>query len=116
MVKKRAIVSYEKLTLEQKKKLEETFPDGYSNAMTKVNTPTGETLDAILWETEEIIYLVKLQKAQVKPVSLDDDTDDDDALDDVDVKIDDEDEDIDDDEDDDSYDDDDEDDDDEDDE
>jgi hypothetical protein len=101
MVKKRAIVSFEKLTLDQKKKLEATFPDGYADAMTKVNTPTGEVLDAIFWETEDIIYLVKLQKAPSKPVSLDDDSDDSDDIDDIDVKMDDEEE-----EDDDSYDDD----------
>lgn len=99
MTKKRAIVSYEKLTVDQKKKLELAFPDGFGGAMTQIKTPTGETLDAVIWETEEIIYLVKIVKPQSKSVSLDDD--DDDMLDDLDVKI--EDEDDEDDEDDDSY-------------
>lgn len=77
MPKKRAIVSYDKLTVEQKNRLEEAFPDGYSEGMTQIKTPTGETLDALLWETEEIIYLVKLVKsAPAKPVSVEEDIDD----------------------------------------
>lgn len=103
MSKKRAIVSYDRLTVEQRKKLEETFPDGYANAMTQIKTPTGETLDAILWETEEIIYLVKLLKPSGKSVSVEEDEEDD-ILVPLDVKV--EDEDVeDDDDDDDSYDD-----------
>ncbi|MBN9294812.1 MAG: hypothetical protein J0G96_12620 [Flavobacteriia bacterium] len=103
MSKKRAIVSYDRLTVEQRKKLEEAFPDGYADAMTQIKTPTGETLDAILWETEEIIYLVKLLKPQVKSVSVEEDEEDD-ILVPLDVKVEDEDVD-DDDEEDDSYDD-----------
>ncbi len=93
MVKKRAIVSYEKLALDQKKKLEKAFPDGYRDAMTQIKTPAGETLDAIFWETEEIIYLVKLLKPQMKALSLDDDddSDDDELDDDIDVKVEDDD-------------------------
>lgn len=101
MTKKRAIVSYEKLTIDQKKKLELAFPDGFGGAMTQIKTPTGETLDAVMWETEEIIYLVKIVKPQSKSVSLDDDEDD--ILDDLDVKIEDEDEDDEDEDDDDLY-------------
>lgn len=106
MVKKRAIVSYEKLTLDQKKKLENAFPDGYRDAMTQIKTPTGETLDAIFWETEEIIYLVKLLKPQMKALSVDDDDDnDDDDVPDEDIDVKDEDEDASDDDEDDPYDD-----------
>jgi hypothetical protein len=78
MTKKRAIVSYDKLTIDQKKQLLVAFPDGFSEGMTQIKTPTGETLDALLWETEEIIYLVKLNKPVGKPVKapIDDDEDD----------------------------------------
>lgn len=76
MTKKRAIVSYEKLTIEQKKQLLVDFPDGFSSGMTQIKTPTGETLDALLWETEEIIYLVKLNRPIAKAKSVDDDDDD----------------------------------------
>lgn len=77
MAKKRAIVSYDKLTIDQKKQLLEAFPDGFSSGMTQVKTPTGDILDALLWETEEVIYLVKLDKPQVKAVKVDEDEEDD---------------------------------------
>ena len=81
MTKKRAIVSYDKLTIDQKKQLLVAFPDGFSEGMTQIKTPTGETLDALLWETEEIIYLVKLNKPVGKPVKAPVDDDDDDEED-----------------------------------
>jgi hypothetical protein len=70
MSKKRAIVTYDKLSEEMKDRLEEAFPDGFGGSMTQIKTPTGETLDALLWETEEIIYLVKLNKVVAKPVVI----------------------------------------------
>jgi hypothetical protein len=81
MTKKRAIVSYDKLTIDQKKQLLVAFPDGFSEGMTQIKTPTGEILDALLWETEEIIYLVKLNKPVGKPVKAPIDDDDDDEED-----------------------------------
>lgn len=75
MIKRRSIISYEKLTIEQKKKLDQDFPDGFSGNLTTIKTPTGEVLDALIWETEEIIYLVKINKASFHS-SLDDDDDD----------------------------------------
>lgn len=76
MTKKRAIVSYDKLSIEQKKKILIDFPDGYLSHMTTIKTPSGETLDALYWETDEIIYLVKMIKPQVKSKSVDDDEED----------------------------------------
>ncbi|MBU2020634.1 MAG: hypothetical protein KJ941_13395 [Bacteroidetes bacterium] len=80
--KKRAIVSYDKMSVEQKKGILREFPDGYINHLTQIKTPTGELLDALIWETDETIYLVKFPKV-MKAVTADDD-DDDDELDDVD--------------------------------
>ena len=82
MSKKRAIISYDKLTIDQKKQILKDFPDGYINHLTTIKTPTGEMLDALMWETDEIIYLVKINKMPAKPVASDDD-DDDDFMDDV---------------------------------
>lgn len=75
MTKRRSIISYDKLTVEQKKKLEQDFPDGFLGNLTTIKTPTGEVLDALIWDTEEIIYLVKINKASFTS-SLDDDDDD----------------------------------------
>ncbi len=70
MSKRRAIISYDKLSIEQKKQILRDFPDGYINHLTTIKTPTGETLDALIWETEEVIYLVKINKImpKAKPV------------------------------------------------
>lgn len=106
MSKKRTIISYDKLNIDQKKQLLIAFPEGFSGNTTKMTNPiTGEVFDSLLWETDEIIYLVKLPKVTVKSPSVDDDDDDfEDDFDSVDAKG--EDDDVsDDDDDDDSYDD-----------
>lgn len=91
MTKKRAIISYDKLSIEQKKGILKEYPDGYVNHLTQIKTPFGEVLEALIWETEETIYLVKFPKVQRSVVSDDDDDDDDmdDINDDVDVNDDD---------------------------
>jgi hypothetical protein len=86
MSKKRAIISYDKLDIEQKKDILKEYPDGYMNHLTQIKTPTGEILDALIWETEETIYLVKFPKV-TKAIVVDDDDDDDmDEIDDKDIK------------------------------
>jgi DNA-directed RNA polymerase subunit delta len=77
MSKRRTIISYDKLTIEQKKQILKDYPDGYINHLTTIKTPTGEVLDALIWETEEVIYLVKINKIvpKAKPVAEDDDDD-----------------------------------------
>ncbi|MBM3185494.1 MAG: hypothetical protein FJZ67_04275 [Bacteroidetes bacterium] len=85
MSKRRAIISYDKLTIEQKKQILKDYPDGYINHLTTIKTPTGEVLDALIWETEEVIYLVKINKIvpKAKPVVEDEDEDFEDDLDKV---------------------------------
>ena len=85
MSKKRAIVSYDKLSEDMKDRLEDAFPDGFGGGMTQIKTPTGETLDALLWETEEIIYLIKLNKVNKKPVVIpqEEDEEEEDDIDDI---------------------------------
>jgi len=75
--KRRSIISYDKLSLEQKKQILKEFPDGYINHLTTIKTPTGEVLDALIWETDEIIYLVKIVKPKTKVKTIADDNDDD---------------------------------------
>ncbi len=77
MSKRRSIISYDKLTIEQKKQILRDFPDGYINHLSTVKTPTGDILDALIWETDEVIYLVKITKAppKAKPVIEEDDDD-----------------------------------------
>ncbi len=73
MSKKRAIISYDKLTIDQKKQILKDFPDGYINHLTTIKTPSGEMLDALIWETDEVIYLVKINKITPKAAVVDDD-------------------------------------------
>jgi hypothetical protein len=84
MTKRRSIISYDKLTIEQKKQILRDYPDGYINHLTTIKTPTGEILDALIWETDEVIYLVKINKimSKPKPIADDDDEDFDDELED----------------------------------
>ena len=83
MTKRRSIISYDKLSIEQKKQILKEFPDGYINHLTTIKTPTGEVLDALRWDTDEIIYLVKIvkPKIKVKVISADNEDDFDDDLD-----------------------------------
>jgi hypothetical protein len=87
--KRRAIISYSKLTIEQKKQILRDFPDGYINHLTTIKIPTGEVLDALIWETDEVIYLVKINKVNPKIVATTDDDDDDDNFEDDLDKVDD---------------------------
>ena len=90
MSKRRAIISYDKLTIDQKKQILKDFPDGYINHLTTIKTPTGETLDALMWETDEVIYLVKINKVAPKAAVVDEDDDDfEEDIDKLDVKDDD---------------------------
>ena len=85
MSKRRSIISYDKLTIEQKKQILRDFPDGYINHLSTVKTPTGEVLDALIWETDEVIYLVKITKApqKTKPIADEDEDEIDDDFDKV---------------------------------
>ena len=91
MSKRRAIISYDKLTIDQKKQILKDFPDGYINHLTTIKTPTGEMLDALMWETDEVIYLVKINKILPKAAVVEDEDDDfeEDEFEKVDVKDDD---------------------------
>jgi hypothetical protein len=91
MSKRRAIISYDKLTIDQKKQILKDFPDGYINHLTTIKTPTGEMLDALMWETDEVIYLVKINKIVPKAAVVEDEDDDfeEDEFEKVDVKDDD---------------------------
>ena len=84
MSKRRSIISYNKLTIEQKKQILKDYPDGYINHLTSIKTPNGEVLDALIWESEEVIYLVKINKMipKSKPV-VDEEEDFEDELDKV---------------------------------
>jgi hypothetical protein len=85
MTKRRGIISYDKLTVDQKKQILRDYPDGYINHLTTIKTPNGETLDALIWETDEVIYLVKIKQPSTKQVK-NDDVEEDDFEDEMDIE------------------------------
>ena len=77
MTKRRGIISYDKLTVEQKKQILRDYPDGYINHLTTIKTPNCETFDSLIWETDEVIYLVKIKQPAIKQVKNDEVEEDD---------------------------------------
>ncbi len=59
--KKRIITSYEKLSDELMELFHETYPSGYSTAITPIQKPNGETIYTVRLETEDTSYLVKVK-------------------------------------------------------
>lgn len=78
-MKKKAIISLEKLSIKQRKQLEEDFPNGFLGHIKSLKTPNGD-IDALEWETDEITYLVKVNKASLLSLLEDEDNDDDDFI------------------------------------
>ncbi len=58
--KRRIITSYEKLSDELMELFHETYPSGYSTAITPIQKPSGETIYTVRLETEDTSYLVKV--------------------------------------------------------
>lgn len=62
--KKRSVVSYEKMNPELKLAFSEKYPKGYADYMSdvfKVSKPDGSTFYAVSFETDDAIYLVKVE-------------------------------------------------------
>lgn len=74
MTKKRLIVSYKNITPEVLKAIKEKYPDGFADHLMKVNKNENEFFYAISVETDEAIYLVKVD-VEVRGVANDDDDD-----------------------------------------
>lgn len=58
--KKRVITSYLNLAPELLKAFQESYPHGYTDALIRIDKPTGDFFYAVPFETEEISYLVKV--------------------------------------------------------
>jgi hypothetical protein len=62
--KKRAVISYENMPQELRDAFEKKYPHGYADYMGdifKVDKPNGTFFHAVSVETEDAIYLVKIQ-------------------------------------------------------
>lgn len=60
-VKKRSIISYQNLPQEIHDLFNERYASGYSSAIQKITKPSGETIFVVPLETEDSIYMVKVE-------------------------------------------------------
>ncbi len=65
--KKRLIVSFHNLSPELQEELKRQYPAGYTDKMIRIDKPGGDFFYAVLLQTEEVNYLVKVN------VKIDDD-------------------------------------------
>lgn len=73
--KKRVVVSYKNLSPELQEEIKKQYPNGYTDSMLRVDKGPGDFFYAIMLETEEVSYLVKVD------VKVDDQVEDDDDKD-----------------------------------
>ncbi len=67
VTKKRLIVSYHNLSPELQEELKKQYPSGYTDRMIRIEKSAGDFFYAVLLETADINYLVKVD------VKIDDD-------------------------------------------
>lgn len=60
VTKKRLVTSFQKLTPELQLLVKEEYPNGYNDAMTRIDKPNGDFFYAVPFETEDIFYLIKV--------------------------------------------------------
>lgn len=58
--KKRVVVSYKNLSPELQEEIKKQYPNGYTDSMLRVDKGPGDFFYAIMLETEEVSYLVKV--------------------------------------------------------
>ena len=58
--KSRIIISFNKLTQEQILLFSQQYPEGYTPYIQKINKPSGEIIYVVPMETEDTIYMVKM--------------------------------------------------------
>lgn len=73
--KKRVVVSYKNLSPELQEEIKKQYRNGYTDSMLRVDKGPGDFFYAIMLETEEVSYLVKVD------VKVDDQVEDEDDKD-----------------------------------
>lgn len=58
--KLRAIISFNKLTKSQLLLFSQAYPEGYASHIQKINKPSGDIIYVVPLETEDAIYMVKV--------------------------------------------------------
>ena len=60
VTKKRLVTSFQKLTQDMQAAVKEQYPLGFTDAMMRIDKPSGDFFYAVPFETDEIYYLVKI--------------------------------------------------------
>lgn len=60
VVKRRSVVSFANLAPELQEEVKRLYPTGYNEAMMRIEKPNGDFFYAVPFETDEVIYLVKV--------------------------------------------------------
>ena len=68
--KKKSVISFNNLPLELQEAVKAAYPNGYSDSMIRVDKPNGDFFFAVTFETEEVSYLVKIDKSRLCNPSL----------------------------------------------
>lgn len=58
--KKRVIISFNKLSSDLILQFSEAYPEGYASHIQKITKPSGEIIYVVPFETEDTIYMVKI--------------------------------------------------------
>ena len=58
--KKRVVVSYKNLSPELQEEIKKQYPNGYTDSMLRIDKGPGDFFYAIMLETEDVSYLVKV--------------------------------------------------------
>lgn len=88
MSKPRLIKDFEKLDVEIQEQIKLQYPLGFSKHLITFKNAKGEFVSALLFETSEIYYLVRMTKQEAREIIRDDDDYDDDGILKDDVKLD----------------------------
>lgn len=59
-MKKRLVISYNSLTPEQQEEVKKQHPNGFQDSMMRISKGPDDFFYAIVFETEEINYLIKI--------------------------------------------------------
>lgn len=70
--KKRVITVFEKLDETLQEQLKLVYPDGFSQNLIKFKNKEGEMVSALRFETDEVVYLVKMSVSKAEQIISDD--------------------------------------------
>lgn len=71
--KPRVVKSYENLSEELQEQIKLAYPEGFAQNLIKYKNAAGESVSALIFETDERVYLVKMTITQAHAIIEDDD-------------------------------------------